>query len=66
MTEDECTEKSIQFAKGTMELAFRIGYATRDSEIVKCKDCARNDNCFMYRESGNDEGYCAWADRRKE
>ena len=34
--------------------------------VIRCKDCARNDNCFMYRESGNDEGYCAWADRRKE
>jgi len=66
MNEDEYTEKSIQFAKGTMELAFRMGYATRDSEIVKCKDCARNDNCFMYRESGNDYGFCAWAYRRKE
>lgn len=35
-------------------------------KVIRCKDCARNDNCFMYRESGNDEGYCAWADRREE
>lgn len=35
-------------------------------KVIRCKDCARNDNCFMYRESGNDEGYCAWAHRRKE
>lgn len=32
--------------------------------IIRCKDCARNENCFMYRESGNDNGYCAWAVKR--
>lgn len=35
-------------------------------KVIRCKDCARNDNCFMYRESGNDYGFCAWAYRRKE
>lgn len=35
-------------------------------ELIRCKDCARNDNCFMYRESGNDDGFCAWADKREE
>lgn len=35
-------------------------------KVIWCKDCARNDNCFMYRESGNDHGFCAWAYRRKE
>lgn len=39
MNEDEYLEKSVQFAKGTIELAFRMGYATRDDEIVRCKDC---------------------------
>ena len=34
--------------------------------VIRCKDCARYDNCFMYRESGNDYGFCAWAYRRKE
>lgn len=32
--------------------------------VVRCKDCARNENCFMYRESGDDNGYCAWAVKR--
>lgn len=35
-------------------------------KVIRCKDCTRNDNCFMYRESGNDYGFCAWAYRRKE
>ena len=44
------------------------GTSTKDEyvRVVLCKDCARNDNCFMYRESGNDDGFCAWAERREE
>ena len=34
--------------------------------LIRCKDCARNDNCFMYRESGNGDGFCAWAEREVE
>lgn len=32
--------------------------------VIRCRDCARNENCFMYRESGDDNGYCAWAVKR--
>lgn len=32
--------------------------------LTRCKDCARSENCFMYRESGDDNGYCAWAVKR--
>lgn len=33
-------------------------------QVIRCKDCARNENCFMYREAGDDNGYCAWAVKR--
>ena len=44
------------------------GTSTKDEyvRVVRCKDCARNDNCFMYRESGNDDGFCAWAKRKEK
>lgn len=71
MTEDEYIEKSVQFAKGTMELAFRMGYATRDDEIVRCKDCkhyAGGTACFktdaMF--TASEDGYCSWAEREAE
>ena len=32
--------------------------------VVRCKDCARGATCFTYRETGNGEGFCAWAERR--
>lgn len=35
-------------------------------QVIRCKDCARNENCFMYRESGDDNGYCAWAVKRNK
>lgn len=35
-------------------------------KVIRCKDCARNDNCFMYRESEDDDGFCAWAKRREK
>ena len=34
--------------------------------LIRCKDCARNENCFMYREAGDDNGYCAWAVKREK
>lgn len=35
-------------------------------QVIRCKDCARSENCFMYRESGDDNGYCAWAVKREQ
>ena len=32
--------------------------------VIRCKDCARSATCFTYRETGNSEGFCAWAERR--
>jgi len=43
-----------------------IGVIRRQPELVRCKDCARNENCFMYRETGDDNGYCAWAVKREK
>ena len=33
-------------------------------EVIQCQDCARSTTCFTYRETGNSEGFCAWAERR--
>lgn len=77
MTEDEYTEKSVQFAKGVMELAFRMGYVTRDDEIVRCKDCKYSHKCggdmlmrsasggYIYCPLGAD-GYCSMGERTEE
>lgn len=75
MTENEYIEKSVQFAKGTIELAFRMGYVTRDSEIVRCKDCKHwqkssiNYNeyvCYWGGYIKQEDDYCSWAERREE
>ena len=73
MTENELAEKNAQFAKGVMELAFRMGYVTRDDEIVRCKDC-KHYNGLLYTlcpESGmnvidDEEDYCSRAERKEE
>lgn len=51
---------------GALELAYRMGYIDRDDELVKCKDCARGATCFTYRETGDSDGFCKWAERRPE
>ena len=48
MTENELAEKNAQFAKGVMELAFRMGYVTRDEELVRCKDCKHYRECEIF------------------
>ena len=70
MNEDEYLEKSVQFAKGTIELAFRMGYVTREEEIVRCRGCkyyAGGTSCFS--ENGmfeaSEDGYCSWAEREE-
>lgn len=35
-------------------------------EAVQCKDCARGATCFTYRETGDGDGFCAWAERRPQ
>lgn len=35
-------------------------------QVIRCNDCARSENCFMHRESGDDNGYCAWAVKREK
>ena len=73
MTENELAEKNAQFAKGVMELAFRMGYVTRDDELVRCKDC-KHYNGLLYTlcpESGmtvidDEEDYCSRAKRKEE
>lgn len=35
-------------------------------EVIQCKDCARSATCFTYRETGDGEGFCKWAERRPE
>lgn len=52
MTENELAEKNAQFAKGVMELALRMGYVTRDDEIVRCKDC-------KYWDGDDDDTFCS-------
>lgn len=32
--------------------------------VIRCKDCARSTTCFTYRETGDGEGFCKWAERR--
>ena len=70
MTENELAEKNAQFAKGVMELAFRMGYVTRDDELIRCKDCKHYGNGYFCRcpvrnvKSPND--FCAWAERKEE
>lgn len=34
--------------------------------VVRCKDCARGATCFTYRETGDSEGFCKWAERRPQ
>lgn len=65
MTDEQLAEKNAQFAKGVMELAFRMGYVTRDSELIRCEECARNKTCFTHRQT-NENGYCAWAERKED
>ncbi|MBR2653131.1 MAG: hypothetical protein IKD59_01135, partial [Lachnospiraceae bacterium] len=31
-------------------------------EVIQCKDCARSATCFTYRETGDGEGFCKWAE----
>ena len=33
-------------------------------ELIRCKDCARGATCFTYRETGDGDGFCKWAERR--
>ena len=80
MTENELAEKNAQFAKGVMELAFRMGYVTRDDELVRCKDCKyyRDGDCWHERENDrwiyyqsvinepNPDDYCSRAERAEE
>lgn len=72
MTENELAEKNAQFAKGVMELAFRMGYVTRDDEIVRCKDCKYRDeqsaNCTRFRKDWyvQSNSFCSWAEREEE
>ena len=35
-------------------------------EVIRCKDCARGTTCFTYKETGDGEGFCKWAERRPE
>lgn len=73
MTENELAEKNAQFAKGVMELAFRMGYVTRDDEIVRCKDCKHwqcDDSESYCDELGifdtDMNSYCSYAKRKEE
>lgn len=34
--------------------------------VVRCKDCARGATCFTYRETGDGDGFCKWAERRSK
>lgn len=34
--------------------------------VIRCKDCARGTTCFTFRQTGNGEGFCKWAERRPE
>lgn len=81
MTENELAEKNAQFAKGVMELAFRMGYVTRDDELVRCKDCKHlrivnrqelaamcSFHCYKFEPFADDyrECFCSWAERKEE
>lgn len=72
MTENELAEKNAQFAKGVMELAFRMGYVTRDDELVRCKDCKYYEEtdetigtCLLTESGAYVNGYCSWAERKE-
>lgn len=72
MTENELAEKNAQFAKGVMELAFRMGYVTRDDELVRCKDCKHwqcDDSESYCDELGifntDMNSYCSYAKRKE-
>lgn len=72
MTENELAEKNAQFAKGVMELAFRMGYVTRDDELIRCKDCkyyggeikgCNHDDAMIIATA---DDFCSLAERKEE
>lgn len=73
MTENELAKKNAQFAKGVMELAFRMGYVTRDDELIRCKYCKHwqcDDSESYCDELGifdtDMNSYCSYAKRKEE
>lgn len=34
-------------------------------KLVRCRDCNRNSYCYTFRQTGDDDGFCAWAEERK-
>lgn len=34
--------------------------------VIRCKDCIKKGICINYRYAQDEEGFCAWAERKEE
>ncbi len=53
--------RALQYDRGQ----YQKGYADRDSEIVRCKDCKHANYCSIHESKFSDDWFCADG-RRKE
>jgi hypothetical protein len=44
---------------------YNKGYADRDAEIVRCKDCLEFKYC-LHNEHNDPNGFCAWGEKRED
>lgn len=61
--------KAMNYDRNQFAMGFKSGYAKRDSEIVRCKDCvfsnAEYTHCCLLDTCIIENDFCSWGERRE-